>query len=77
VPAEVRGAPQLRTANRDQMMLTPCSLEEMLPSDHQVRAVVAFVARLDLTLLHDAIRSREGTPGHPQGNRVKKGVTNC
>jgi transposase len=65
VPAEVRGAARLRTANRDQMMLTPCSLEEMLPADHQVRAVVAFVARLDLAPLHDAIRSREGTPGHP------------
>jgi len=65
VTSQARGAPRLRTANRDQMMLTPCSLDEMLPADHQARAVVAFTARLDLTPLLEAIGSREGAPGHP------------
>lgn len=64
-PAKPGGAPRLRTANRGRLILTPGSLDDMLPQDHQARAVVAFVARLDLSLLRDAIRSREGTPGHP------------
>src|SRR5580693_3299388 len=51
--------------NRDQMILTPGSLDDMLPADHQVRLVNAFVARLDLGPLRDAIKSREGPPGHP------------
>jgi transposase len=59
------GAPRLRRPDRDQMILTPGSLDNMLPPDHQVRLVDAFVARLDLAPLRDAIKSREGTPGHP------------
>jgi transposase len=47
------------------MILTPGSLDDMLPADHQARLVDAFVARLDLGPLRDAIKSREGTPGHP------------
>jgi transposase len=59
------GAPRLRRPDRDQMILAPGSLDDMLPADHQVRLVDAFVARLDLGPLRDAIKSREGTPGHP------------
>ena len=36
----------------------------MLPPDHPARAVVAFAARLDLSPLLNAVRSREGTRGH-------------
>ena len=64
-PASPGGAPRLRRPDRDQMILTPGSLDDMLPADHQVRLVDAFVARLDLGPLRDAIKSREGTPGHP------------
>jgi len=64
-PASPGGAPRLRRADRDQMMLTAGSLDELLAADHQVRLVDAFVARLDLGPLRDAIKSREGTPGHP------------
>src|ERR1700722_1507159 len=59
------GAPRLRRPDRDQMILTPGSLDAMLPADHPARLVDAFVARLDLGPLRDAIKSREGTPGHP------------
>src|ERR1700679_4368532 len=59
------GAPRLRRPDRDQMILTPGSLDAMLPADHPVRLVDAFVARLDLSPLRDAIKSRDGTPGHP------------
>lgn len=59
------GAPRLRRPDRDQMILTPGSLDAMLPADHPARLVDAFVSRLDLGPLRDAIKSREGTPGHP------------
>ena len=59
------GAPRLRQGARDQSILTPGSLDGMPPQDHRARAVAAFVARLDLSPARDAIRSREGTPGHP------------
>lgn len=59
------GAPRLRRPVRDQLVLTPGSLDAMLPADHQARTVDAFVSRLDLGPLRDAIKSREGTPGHP------------
>jgi transposase len=63
--AKPTGAPRLRTANRDQTMLSAQSLDEMLPADHEARVVVTFVARLDLTPLEAAIKSRKGRPGHP------------
>lgn len=59
------GAPRLRRPVRDQLVLTPGSLDAMLPADHQARMVDAFVLRLDLGPLRDVIKSREGTPGHP------------
>jgi transposase len=63
--APAGGAPRLRLPVRDQMILSPGSLDAMLPADHQARLVDAFVARLDLRPLRNAIKSREGTPGHP------------
>lgn len=59
------GAPRLRKPDRDQMILTPGSLDAMLPPDHMVRTVEAFVGSLDLSPLYDVIRAREGAPGHP------------
>lgn len=64
-PAAAGGAPRLRQPVRDQLVLTPGSLDAMLPADHQARMVDAFVTRLDLSPLRDVIKSREGTPGHP------------
>lgn len=63
--APAGGAPRLRQPVRDQMILSPGSLDALLPADHQARLVDAFVARLDVSPLRDAIKSREGTPGHP------------
>ena len=64
-PPASGGAPRLRRPERDQMILSPGSLDTLLPADHPVRVVEAFVARLDVTPLRDAIKSREATPGHP------------
>jgi hypothetical protein len=64
VPAAMPG-PRLRRPDRDQFILCPGSLDQLLPTDHQVRSVEAFVSKLDLGPLYDAIRAREGAPGHP------------
>jgi transposase len=57
--------PRLREAQRDQIELRAVDLEALVAPDHQVRAVWAFVGQLDLQPLLDAIKAREGMPGHP------------
>lgn len=56
---------RLNTPNRSQMELRPVDLECLLPADHSARAVWAFVESLDLSALHEAIRSVEGNAGRP------------
>ena len=60
-----RGAPRLREPERTQIGMQVAALDDLVPEDHPVRAVWAFVEGLDLSGLHDAIKAREGQPGHP------------
>jgi len=39
------------------------AIDHLVARDHPVRAVWAFVGRLDLRCLHDAVKAREGVPG--------------
>src|SRR5690349_8173115 len=41
--------PRLRTADRSQFLLRPCCLEDLLPLDHEARAVWEMVCSWDLT----------------------------
>ena len=59
------GAPRVRVPERDQVDMHWAALDELIADDHPVRAVWAFVMGLDLSPLHDAIKAREGVPGHP------------
>lgn len=52
-------------ADRVQTYWDVVDLEALLPSDHRVRVVWAFVETLDLSALYDAIKAREGEPGRP------------
>lgn len=52
-------------ANRAQLRFVPLDLEGMLGEEHPVRAVWAYVERLDLEAFYAAIRSREGSAGRP------------
>jgi transposase len=63
--AGARGAPRLREPERTQIAMQVAALDDLIPDDHAVRAVWAFVEGLDLSALHDAIKAREGQPGHP------------
>jgi transposase len=62
---ESASTPRLNMPNRAQMELRPVDLEGLLPADHSARAVWAFVESLDLSALHGAIRSVEGSAGRP------------
>jgi transposase len=62
---EQEAAARTVDANREQMRMAIFDLEQMLPQEHQARAVWAYVERLDLSKFYDAIRSREGKAGRP------------
>lgn len=51
--------------NRAQVLLLPIDLERTIPEDAPVRAVWAFVERLDMTPFHREIKSVEGGAGRP------------
>jgi hypothetical protein len=60
VPA---GPPRLRFANRQQAELRVCALDALIPEDHPVRTVWAFVEGLDLSDLLAKIRAVQGGAG--------------
>jgi transposase len=62
---EGRGTPRMRVPERSQIDTHWAALDDLIPDDHPVRAVWAFVVGLDLSALHEAIKAREGQPGHP------------
>lgn len=57
--------PRLRYANRAQISMHCCSLDDLIPEDHQVRIVWDYVAGLDLSPLLQKIEATEGHPGAP------------
>lgn len=60
-----RGAPRLRHPERHQVSLETASLDDLVMEDHPVREVWGFVGMLDLRELEEAVKSREGSAGHP------------
>jgi transposase len=61
--ASAGGRPRLQRPERMQIAFQPFSLNELVPPDHEVRAVWDYVERLDLSPLYSAIRAVEGVPG--------------
>jgi transposase len=57
------GPRRLRHAVRTQVEFQQCSLDELLPQEHEARIVWAYVGGLDLTELHQRIQAVEGGPG--------------
>ena len=62
---EQRGAAQVRRPERHQMGWHSAAIDDLVAVDHPVRAVWAFVLALDLSELYEAVKAREGVPGHP------------
>jgi hypothetical protein len=63
--AEQRGAARVRQPERHQLGWHSAAIDDLVAADHPVRAVWAFVWALDLGELYDAVKAREGVPGHP------------
>jgi transposase len=62
---DVAGEPRLREPQRDQIEWRSMDIDNLIGTDHPARTIWAYVEGLDLRELEDAIKSREGTPGHP------------
>jgi len=60
-----QGPRRLRTPERQQVSWKMLSLDDLLSEDHPVRAVWAYVERLDLSGLVERIQSVEGSAGAP------------
>jgi transposase len=55
--------PRLRRPDREQMLMRPCALDELLSDDHDARLVWHLVQTWDLSRFSDTIRARGETPG--------------
>jgi transposase len=57
------GPKRLRHAVRNQIEFQECSLDELLPEEHEARIVWAYVCDLDLSELRSRVQAVEGGPG--------------
>jgi transposase len=63
VGQEWAGQPRLREPVRDQVELRAVDLEALLPGEHPARVIWAYVQKLDLRALEEAVRARTHGPG--------------
>jgi transposase len=66
IPVEANatgGTPRLRYAVRDQYLLRPGTIDELLPADHRARSIWKFVCGLDLSPLLSQIEAVVGRVG--------------
>jgi transposase len=64
-PERLLGKPRLLEPQRDQVELRSMDIDSLIGEDHAARLIWAYAEALDLRELEDAIKAREGTPGHP------------
>jgi transposase len=57
--------PKLKSINREQGLLRPVIVDELVAEDHKVRAIWDLTGELDLSGYHSKIRSKEGKAGSP------------
>ena len=57
--------PRLKRINREQLVMRPMDVEQLVSEDHEVRAIWEFVGRLDLSQYYEDIEVIEGEAGCP------------
>jgi transposase len=62
-PKAAPAKPRLKMINRDQLLLRPTDIEELLVRDHDVRAIWELTGRLDLSGYYESIEAVEGVAG--------------
>ena len=61
-PAPDQNAPpRLRRPDRQQLLVQPRTVDDLVPQDHPVRMIWALVQRWDLTFFLQGIRARRAT----------------
>ena len=69
------GAARVRRADRSQVGMQYCCIDELVPVDHPVRVIWAAVGQMDLSAFETPIGSREFTAGRPANDvRVMVGL---
>src|SRR5262252_10933083 len=58
-------SPRVRAIDRNQLLLRPIDVEQLIAQDHPARALWEFTERLDLTRFYEGIRAVEGHAGQP------------
>jgi transposase len=70
-----RGKPRLRLADRSQIAMHMCSVDELVAVDHKVRVIWDAVCQMDLSEFIEPIAAREFTEGRPANDpRVMVGL---
>jgi transposase len=69
------GAARMRLADRSQVGMQLCSIDELIPVDHQVRMIWDAVCGMELSAFVEPIQAREFTEGRPDNDvRVMVGL---
>jgi transposase len=55
--------PRLQSVNRQQLILRTVDVEQLVPEDHEARAIWEFVGRLDLSRFYEDIKAVKGVAG--------------
>ena len=55
--------PRVRRPDRNQALMQACQLDDILPPDHQARAIWAAVERLNLSKFYEPFKARGSDPG--------------
>jgi transposase len=70
-----QGKPRLRLADRSQVGMHLCSIDELVPVDHQVRTIWDAVCQMDLSAFVEPVKAREFVEGRPANDpRVMGGL---
>jgi transposase len=64
-PPAAGGRPRLRYANRSQVSMRVCALDQLIADDHQVRVVWDYVNGLDLSPVLVKVQATDGRAGAP------------
>jgi transposase len=74
-PAQQAGAVRMRLADRSQVGMHFCSIDELIPADHQVRVIWDAVCQMDLSGFEASIQTREFSQGRSANDvRVMVGL---
>ena len=61
--AKERPRPRLQQIDRQQLILRPIDVEQLIPEDHEARAIWEFVGQLDLSRYYEDIHAVAGVAG--------------